>query len=272
MIRKIKKAPLYLLALILLVFTGFPFIYMISTSLKTQSHFFKEPFTLFSQIDYSSYLSVFDMGITRYFFNSMIVCLGAVLLVMLVGSLASYPLSRMSFRLNQPLFLLIISGMMLPIHTTLIPLFNFSQDIGIYDSLWALIGPYIAFSLPISVFILTQFMREIPKALEESAKIDGCSHFGIFRRIILPMLTPALMTVLIYNFVHLWNEFIFALVLTTSPENKTLPLGLQNFYSEFSINVPGIMAALTLASLPMILVYLFSQEKVVKGLSSGAVK
>ncbi len=102
--------------------------------------------------------------------------------------------------------------------------------------------------------------------------MDGCSHFGIFWRVILPMLTPALMTVLIYNFIHLWNEFIFCARLLSSPENMTLPLGLQDFKGEFSVNIPGLMAALTLASLPILVVYLFSQEKVVKGLAGGAVK
>jgi raffinose/stachyose/melibiose transport system permease protein len=178
----------------------------------------------------------------------------------------------MNFKFNRPLFLLFISGMMLPIHATLIPIFKLSQSMGIYDTIWALLGPYIAFSLPISIFILTQFMQEIPKSLEEAAKMDGCTPFSIFWRVILPMLTPALMTVFIYNFIHLWNEFIFALVLISSPENRTIPLGLQDFYGEFSVNIPGLMSALTLFSLPILVVYFFSQEKVVKGLAGGSVK
>ncbi len=267
-----KKIPIYLIALLLLVFTGYPFVYMLSTSLKTQSGFFEEPFSLFNSFDFSNYMSVFEMGIGHYFKNSLVLSVSAVLIVMLVAAMASYPLSRMKFKMNRPLFLLFISGMMLPIHATLIPVFKLSQSMGIYDTLWALLGPYIAFSLPISVFILTQFMQEIPKELEEAAKIDGCSDFGIFWRVILPVLTPALMTVFIYNFIHLWNEFIFALVLISSPENRTIPLGLQDFYGEFSVNIPGLMAALTLFSLPILVAYFFSQEKVVKGLSGGSVK
>jgi len=267
-----KKIPLYIIAVMLLVFTGFPFIYMISTSLKSRSQFFEEPFALFSSFNLENFQSVFEMGLTRYFLNSILVSIVAVFVVMIVAALASYPLSRMKFKLNKVLFLLFISGMMLPIHATLIPIFKLTQSMGIFDTVWALLGPYIAFSLPISIFILTQFMQEIPKSLEEAAKMDGCNHFGIFWRVILPMLTPALMTVLIYNFIHLWNEFIFALVLISSPENMTLPLGLQDFKGEFSVNIPGLMAALTLASLPILVVYLFSQEKVVKGLAGGAVK
>ncbi|MCA0970496.1 carbohydrate ABC transporter permease [Halobacillus litoralis] len=268
----IKKTFLYVVAILLLIFTGYPFLYMVSTALKSQSDFFEKPFALFSSFNLENFFSVFEMGLTRYFFNSILVTVLAVFIVMFVGALASYPLSRMNFKLNRVVFLLFISGMMLPIHATLIPIFKLTENIGLYDTLIALLGPYIAFSLPISIFILTQFMKDIPKALEEAAKMDGCTHFGIFWRVILPMLTPALMTVLIYNFIHLFNEFIFALVLISSPTNMTLPLGLQDFKGEFSVNVPGLMAALTLASLPILVVYLFSQEKVVKGLGGGAVK
>jgi raffinose/stachyose/melibiose transport system permease protein len=267
-----RKFPLYMIALLLLIFTGYPFLYMLSTSLKSQGDFFEKPFSLFSSFEFANYASVFEMGISRYFLNSIMVSVAAVVIVMLIAALASYPLSRMNFKFNRPLFLLFIAGMMLPIHATLIPVFKLSQSMGIYDTLWALLGPYIAFSLPISIFILTQFMQEIPKSLEEAAKIDGCTHFGIFWRVMLPMLTPALMTVFIYNFLHLWNEFIFALVLISSPENRTIPLGLQDFYGEFSVNIPGLMAALTIFSLPVLIVYIFSQEKVVKGLAGGSVK
>jgi len=268
----LKKTPLYVIAILLLIFTGYPFLYMISTALKTQPDFFEKPFAMFSSFNLANFQSVFEMGLTRYFLNSILVSTVAVFAVMIIASLASYPLSRMKFKFNKVLFLLFISGMMLPIHATLIPIFKLSQSMGILDTLWALLGPYIAFSLPISIFILTQFMQEIPKSLEEAAKMDGCNHFGIFWRVILPMLTPALMTVLIYNFIHLWNEFIFALVLISSPENMTLPLGLQDFKGEFSVNIPGLMAAITIASLPILIVYLFSQEKVVKGLAGGSVK
>jgi len=267
-----RKFPLYMIALLLLIFTGYPFLYMLSTSLKSQGDFFEKPFSLFSSFEFANYASVFEMGVSRYFLNSIMVSVVAVVIVMFIAALASYPLSRMNFKFNRPLFLLFIAGMMLPIHATLIPVFKLSQSMGIYDTLWALLGPYIAFSLPISIFILTQFMQEIPKSLEEAAKIDGCTHFGIFWRVMLPMLTPALMTVFIYNFLHLWNEFIFALVLISSPENRTIPLGLQDFYGEFSVNIPGLMAALTLFSLPVLVAYLFSQEKVVKGLAGGSVK
>ncbi|MBS4204323.1 carbohydrate ABC transporter permease [Lederbergia citrea] len=270
--RIFRKGSLYLFALFLLSVLGYPFLYMISTALKSQRDFFEKPFSMFTSFKLGNFIDVFKMGLTNYFVNSIIVTVVSVGTVVLIASLASYPLSRMNFKFNRVLFLLFISGMMLPIHATLIPIFKLSESMGIYDTLLALIGPYIAFSLPISIFILTQFMRDIPKSLEEAAKIDGCNHLGIFRHVIMPMLTPALTAVIIYNAISLWNEFVFALVLITSPESMTLPLGLQAFKGEFSVNVPGLMAALTLASLPLLVIYIFSQEKVVKGLTGGAVK
>ncbi len=267
-----KRGLLYLLALVLLLFTGYPFVYMISTALKSQPEFYEAPFALFSSVNFENISAIFEMGLTKYFTNSVFITVISVFAVILFAAMASYPLSRMSFKLNRFIYTLFIAGMMLPIHATLIPIFKLTQTLGLYDNLWALLGPYIAFSLPISIFILTQFMRDIPVSLEEAAELDGASHFDKFWKVILPMVTPALMTVLIYNFIHLWNEFVFALVLISTPEKMTLPLGLQNFKGEFSVNIPGLMMALTLASIPVLLIYLFSQEKVTTGLAGGAVK
>lgn len=269
----IKRTSLYVMVVILLIFTGYPFLYMVSTSLKSMNEFFVNPFQVIPEsFTFQNYISVFDMGLTTYFVNSLLITVSAVILVVFVASLASYPLSRMRFKLNRPLFLLFVAGMMLPIHATLIPIFVLTQNMGLYDTLFALLGPYIAFSLPISIFILTQFMQEIPKELEEAAQMDGANHWKLFWKIMFPNLAPAIATIVIYNFVFLWTEFIFALILISSPGNMTLPLGLQNFYGEFSVNVPGLMAALTLASIPVIVVFLLAQEKVVKGLTGGAVK
>ncbi|MDF2964005.1 MAG: transporter permease [Paenibacillus sp.] len=271
-LRTFKTIPLYILSFILLVFTGYPFLYMVLTSFKTQEMFFKDPFSLITPIQFSNYTLAFEKGLTRYFANSLYITAFSVLLIVLFAALASYPLSRIRFRMNKALFMLFVSGMMLPIHSTLIPIFKLTQDAGMYDSLMALLGPYIAFSLPISIFILTQFMSELPREIEEAAEIDGCTHGRIFWNIVLPMITPALSTIVIYNFIHIWTEFIFALVLITSPENMTLPLGMQKYYGELTVNVPALMAALTMASLPILLVYFFAQEKIVKGLTGGAVK
>jgi len=272
MLAKLKTIPLYALAAILLIFTGYPFLYMVATSFKTQQMYFTDPFGLFGSLQFGNYIQAFETGLATYFMNSVIVTVISVLLIVFIASLACYPLSRMKFRFSRLLLLVFVSGMMLPVHSTLIPIFILTSHMGLRDQLPALIGPYTAFNLPVSIFILSQFMSEISREVEEAAEIDGCSHWRIFWNIVLPMVTPALATLVIYNFLHVWTEFIFGLVLITSPENMTLPLGMQRFYGEFSVNVPALMAALTLASLPIFVVYFMAQEKIVSGLAGGAVK
>jgi|SRR5690625_190978 len=268
----LRKISLYLLAFILLLFTGLPFLIMVNTSFKDQLEFMTSPWTLPESFSLENYLSLFRSDFFQYFFNSVVVTTISVVLVVILSAMASYPLARMKFKLNKPLFILFLVGMMIPIHTTLIPIFQLTQQLGLYDSIWALIGPYVAFALPVSIVIYTQFLQDLPKELEESAKIDGCGPFRLFWSILFPLLKPATATVAIYNFIHIWNEFVFALVLTNSPKNGTLPIGLREFYGEFSVNVPNMMAALTLASLPLLLVYFFAQEKIVQGLAAGSVK
>src|SRR5690606_14865374 len=268
-----QQSFIYILAIILLVFTAYPFIYMITTSVKTMGEFFENPFSIIANsITFEQYASVFEMGLTNYFVNSILITVISVAIVVFISALASYPLSRLKFRLNRPLFVLFLVGMMIPVHASLIPIFVMSNDMGLYDTLFALLGPYVAFALPISIFIMTQFMSEIPVELEEAAKIDGAGHWKIFSKVMFPNIKPAISTVVIYNFVHIWNEFIFALILIQSDESLTLPVGLQKFYGEFSVNVPGLMAALTLASIPVIFIFIIAQERVVKGLTSGSVK
>ncbi|GAE92353.1 sugar ABC transporter permease [Gracilibacillus boraciitolerans JCM 21714] len=272
MAKLIKGVPLYVLAIAILIGTGLPFLIMVLTSFKTQMEFMTTPWSWPESFSFRNYNLLVEMEFFGYFFNSLIVSVISVFVVIILAAMASYPIARLTFRLNRPIFLLFMIGLMIPIHTTLVPIFILTNKVGLYDSLIGLIGPYIAFALPISVIIFTQFMKEIPKELEESAKIDGCSHLRLFWNIIFPLLTPAVATVAIYNFIHIWNEFIFALVLTNSDRTATLPIGLREFYGEFSVNVPGIMAALTLGSLPLLLVYFVAQERIVTGLAAGSVK
>jgi len=267
-----KRFALYFFALLFLIFMGYPFLYMLSTSLKTQSEFFERPTALWGNYVFDNFKLVFELGIDKYFVNSLIVSAISVTLVILTAAMVSYPLARIRFKLNRPIYYLFLAGMMIPVHTTLIPVYILTRQVGLYDKLGSLIGPYVAFSLPISIIILAQFVKEIPKEMDEAAIVDGSSHGGLFWRVLFPLLTPAIATVGIYNFIHIWNEFVFGLILLTTPSKMTLPLGLRVFYGEFSVNIPGIMAAITIGTMPLLLVYFMAQEKVVRGLSAGAVK
>ena len=143
---------------------------------------------------------------------------------------------------------------------------------GLYDTLWALIGPYVTFALPMSVFILTAFMSTIPKEIEESAEIDGCGKYRTFFTMILPLSKSGLSTLAIYNGVSMWNEFAFANTLIQSPSNKTLPLALGQFKGEHSLDIPLILTVLVLSVLPMLILFIIFQDKLVKGMMAGAVK
>jgi raffinose/stachyose/melibiose transport system permease protein len=260
-------------AVLWLLITGLPFYYLIVTSFKSLGDFlsgslFKMPATW----EVSNYVKVFQGDFLRYLLNSVILVVVSLALLLFLASLAAYPLSRMKFKLNKPAYTLIVAAMSVPIYITLIPLFTAAIRTGIYDTLWALVGPNIAFNMPMSVFILVSFMRGIPKELEEAAEIDGCGKFGTFFRIIFPLSRSGLATLGIYNGVVIWNEFIFAMVLTQSQTVRPLPLAVWQFQGQYSSNIPVIMAVLTLSSLPIILLYLFGQDKLVKGMMAGAVK
>ena len=270
--RLASRMLVYAAAVLVLLVTGLPYLFMFVTALKAPNEFIVNLWGLPRGLALSNFSDAIASGFGRYFVNSVLVSVVSVVLTILLASLASYPLARMRFRLGRPLFLLFLAGSMIPVHVTLIPIYVLSKGLGIYDSLWALLGPYIGFQLPISVFILTEFFRGIPREIEEAARIDGAGTLGIFGRIIMPLAAPAISTVAIYAFIFVWNEFIFALVLLSSPSNMTIPLGLMQFFGEYRVNVPGLMAVLTLASLPVIALYLFAQNRVVAGLTAGAVK
>jgi raffinose/stachyose/melibiose transport system permease protein len=263
----------WLFAVMWLVITIMPFYYMVMTSFKSLGEFisgglFKLPRSFIPE----NYALVFRGHFIRYFTNSIIVIMISLALLLLLSSCAAYPLSRMKFRFNRPIFSIIVAAMSVPIHITLIPIFVMSINIGIYDSLAALIGPNIAFNLPMSVFILSSFMHGIPGSLEEAAEIDGCGKFSTFFRIILPLSTPGLATIGIYNGVVIWNEFSFAMTLTQSQAVRTLPLAVWDYQGQYSTNIPIVMAVLVLSALPIILLYIFGQDKLVKGMMAGAVK
>jgi raffinose/stachyose/melibiose transport system permease protein len=268
--RLYKRIPLYLLAAGFAVLTALPFTFMVLAALKTRGEFLDNPFGLPQEATLANLSGLLTPEFGRYFLNSVVVTLVTVAATVGLGSMAAYPLARVSFRLSNAVLLLFLVGLMVPIHVTLIPIYSLTQSLGIYDTLGALFGPFIAFSLPLTVYVLVQFFRQVPDSLLEAAEMDGAGPWRTFWSVLLPLSVPALSTVAIITFIFVWNEFIFGLILLSSPSNFVLPLGLQQFSGNFSVDVPGVMAALTLASLPTILFFLAAQERVVKGLAAGA--
>lgn len=274
---KIKSVISWIIALIFavaaLVVAILPFIFMVLNSFKNKFELLTNGvFAIPQEFNVSNYQEVLSGGFTRYFFNSVLLLVIVLALILFISACAAYPLARFKFRLNGFLYALIVACMAIPIHITLIPVFQMTRNLGLYDSIWALIGPDVAFALPISVFILTSFMQGIPKEIEESAEIDGCNKYKMFFSMIFPLSKPGLSTLAIYNGVNVWNEFSFAYTLTQSATNRTLPLAVWDFQGQYSMNTPMIMAVLTLTVLPMIIPFIFAQDKLVKGMTAGAVK
>lgn len=274
---KVKSKTAWIIAFILASFwflvTGLPFVYMVMNAFKGQFEMLKKG--VFQPPDSwypTNFISILSKGFMNYFIHSVIVLLISLSILLFITACAAYPLSRMRFKMRNTIFAFIVACMSIPIHVTLIPVFKMSTKLGIYDTLWALIGPYVAFAIPIACYILTSFMAAIPKEVEESAEIDGCNKYRNFFSIILPLSKSGLSTLAIYNGVSIWNEFSFANTLTQSKAAKTLPLAISAFQGEHSMNIPVIMAVLVLTVLPMIILFIILQDKLVKGLMAGAVK
>ncbi len=260
-------------ALAYLIVSFLPFYFMVLNSFKEQFEMlqkgvFEFPDTFFI----SNYIDVLQNNFVGYFINSVLVLATSLFLLLMVSSFAAYPLSRYKHKITSGVLAFIVACMAIPVHVTMIPIFKMSQNLGTYDSIWGLVGPYIAVGVPVSVFILSGFMRQIPMEIEEAASIDGCNRYSTFFRIILPLSKPGLATLAIYNGVAMWNEFIFAYTLTQSPESRTLPLAVWDFQGQYTMNTPVIMAILTLSILPMIILFIIFQDKLVKGMTAGAVK
>ncbi|SMB78924.1 carbohydrate ABC transporter permease [Deinococcus hopiensis] len=273
-LRKLPGQALRLiLAVLWLLVATLPFAFMFLTSVKSQADIYSTPVWALPKVfDFSNYVSVLHGPFFTYLRNSVLVVVLSTAITLLLSSMAAFAFARLHFRLNGLLFGLVIAGLIVPVHVTLIPIYLMTRAVGLYDTPFALVGPYVAFSLPISIFILTEFMRQIPREMQEAAQIDGAGPVTLFTRVFLPLSTPGLATVAIYNGINMWNEFIFAYVLTASPQNRTLPLAIWDFQGQYSANIPAILAVVTLTTLPLIAAYMFGQERIIRGMMAGSVK
>jgi raffinose/stachyose/melibiose transport system permease protein len=268
-----SRILVYVLAVIWVVITIYPLIFLIQNSFKTSTEFFMgEVWSLPGKFSLANYQRVWENHFPRFLLNSVFVVGVSLIILLATGSSAAFGLSRIRFRLRGFFYYLFVGGLTIPVHITLIPVYIVTREIRIYDTLWALVGPYVAFNVPVAVFILASFMADIPASLEEAGYIDGASRFQVFWRIVLPMSRPAVTAVGIYNAVILWNEFIFPLVLINSMSKRPLTLALWNFQGEFSADVPVMMAALLLSVIPLLIFYAITKERLIEGLVAGALK
>jgi len=204
--------------------------------------------------------------------NSVLVTAAAMAAVLLLGSMGAFGVARYRFRLNGAVSLLFLSGIMLPLKAAIIPLFQLMRRAGLVDHAASVILIFVAMGLPSCVFILSGFMRAVPLELEHAARIDGCSDWAIYQRVVLPMVSSAIALVTIYNAVPIWNDFFFPLVFLQSDRLKTLPVGLTSFFGQHSTDWNLLFTGLSISILPVLILYLFLAKYFIRGMTAGALK
>jgi multiple sugar transport system permease protein len=270
----VRPVLMWLAVVAIVIFCLFPFYWLVNVSLKTG--------TDLSQADLvppsptlDNYSSIFKNGdFTSALRNSVIVTSITTFLALLVGSFAAYALARLRFPRKFLLLAVILSISTFPPIAIAAPIFKLWTDIGFYDTYIGLILPYLTFALPLAIYILTSFFKEIPKDLEEAALVDGATHFQAFRKVVVPLAAPGLATAGILTFIAAWNEFLLATTLTSSPAAKTVPVAIASFTGSTQFEVPlGTMSAASVViSIPLIILVLVFQKRIVAGLTAGAVK
>ena len=249
-----------------------PIYWIVITSFKTQSNYFAmNPLAPPTEPTLDNYKLVIENDFIRYFANSTIVTLGAVVPAVLVSFMAAYAIVRAAgtmwtLRWMTSRFLM---GLAIPLQAAIIPVYLIVIRLHMYDSLLAIILPSIAFAIPLSVLVLSNFIRDVPKELFDSMRVDGASEWGTLRHLAFPLTRPALVTVSIYNGLAIWNGFLLPLILTQSPSQRTLPLALWTFQGEFSINVPAVLASVVLTALPIVVLYAIGRRQLLSGLTAG---
>lgn len=270
----VKQVSFYALVLAIILFSVFPFYYAILSSFESGSALFNVNY-LPEEINFSNYVSVFaEQPFARNIFNSIIVAVVVVALSLFLGVTAAYALGRVQFRGRAALLLTILGVSMFPQVAVLSGMFELIRWIGIYNSLPGLILANMILTLPFTVWVLTTFMRELPKELEEAAYVDGATPWVVVYRVFLPLMWPALVTTGLLAFIAAWNEFLFALTFTLTNEMRTVPvaIALITGASQFELPWGNIMAASVIVTVPLIVLVLIFQRKIVSGLTAGAVK
>lgn len=214
----------------------------------------------------------FQANVFQYFMNSVLVTAATIIITVILGATTAYAIERMRWRGRKLLMNGILLGMMVPIHAVLLPLFIVLSKTKLLNSYWALIIPYVAFGIPMAIYLFTSFMASIPREMEEAAAIDGCGIYRIFFRIIMPLVRPAIATVSIFTFISSWNELMFAVTFINKAEYKTLTVGIMSMVGAYTTKWGEIGAGLMIATIPTILIYLLLSEQVQNSLVAGAVK
>lgn len=270
---KVQRGGIFAILCLWVSVNLFPLMIMFLSGFKSANEIFTNPFGLPEKWNLTSYIAAWkDANFGDYFLNSLIVTSISILLIIIISSMGAYVLARYEFPGRRLVFLYILAGLALPIRLAVIPLFVMIRSLNLQDTLIALFLIYTAGGLSFSTFLLTNFFRSIPLELEESARIEGAGYFRLYWAINLPLIRPALATIAVFNFNRIWNDFFFALIFISSESKKTIPLGIQNFFGEYTVRWDMLFAGLNIAVIPVIIFFIILSRQFIGGLVEGAVK
>jgi raffinose/stachyose/melibiose transport system permease protein len=265
----IGRTVAYILLIVLAVAIIYPMAWAVLNGFKSNLELFGDPWGLPTTWRWENFLKAWNLGVVRYLANSVIVTGASVVTTVLFSAMAAYALTRQRIPFAGPITVLLLGGMMLAPTVALIPLFRLLQALGIFDTYWGLIILYTAFRIPFTVFLIRAYMITISREMEDAAIVDGASRWQIFWLIVMPLSRPIIVSAALLQALFAWNEFVFALVFINDTDLKTLPVGLLAMQGRVLSDWPVLFAALTIASIPMILLFLAGQRQFIRGLSEG---
>ena len=260
------NAAMYLFVGGYALFVLLPLTWMVFAAFKTKREIFVNPLGLPSELNLTSFARAWKIGLSTFMLNSALVTILSVLLIVLASGMAAYVLARSEFPWMRWIYLLIVAGFAVPLHSVLVPLYQMLSGAGMLNSRLAMVLPTAAFGIPFTTILFYAFFLDFPRELEDAARLDNCNRFQIFWRIILPLSGPAIVSASIFQAVFIWNEFLLALLMLTRPALKTLPVGIFELVSMYTSDWPAIMAGLSIAILPIVMIFFVSQKYFVKSL------
>jgi raffinose/stachyose/melibiose transport system permease protein len=266
------NSPVYLLLAVYAIVIAYPLIWMVISSFKTSAEIYGDPWGLPQTWLVQNYAQAWEKGISGYFVNSLVVTVVTTIATVLLAALCAYGMVRMANRVAGAVLILAMGGLVVAPQVSLIPLYQMLDALGLLDTLWAMILPYVAFRLPMAILLIRSVFLAIPLELVDAATIDGCRSLGVFRHVYLPLSRSILVTAGVLTAYFAWNEFLFAIVFVNSDSSRTIPAGLMSFRDALSTEWGVLLAGLVIAALPIIIVFLLLQRYFVAGIAAGSVK
>lgn len=263
----------YIMMIFFTIMCLYPLLWLFLASFKTNQELYFNTWGLPESWQLSNYANAIVKGkVLQYFGNSVIIAVSAVVVTVILSTMASYAITRMHWKMSKFVYGLFLLGMMVPVYGLIIPLFSIFKAMGLLNNHLAVIIPQIALGFPMAIFIICGFMGSIPKELEEAAIIDGCTVFCCFSRIILPITKSSVVTVAVVQFINVWNDLLLPRIFLTDSKKMTLPVGLTNFQAMYSTDYVGMIAAVIITIIPSIIVYIILHKQIMEGMVAGAVK